>query len=254
MKIEELINGQYNNLNSNDMIIGRYITRHKMECSEINIEELAKRCNVSRTTVMRFSQKLGLSGFSELKTILKWEIKNYTVTTDNCMENVCSSYTKAIADMADRNFDDICEKIYNAKRVLVYGSGAIQSSVAREITRIFLNGGYYFYNLEGQGETEVLLNAINPGDVMILISLSGESSHIINFAKKLKMKNVTIISITKLKSNTLANISDKNIYVSTSTVFLNNNFEYESINLYFIVVELLFLKFILYCNTLKIDS
>ena len=136
-----------------------------MECSEINIEELAKRCNVSRTTVMRFSQKLGLSGFSELKTILKWEIKNYSVTTDNCMENVCSSYTKAIADMADRNFDDICEKIYNAKRVLVYGSGAIQSSVAREITRIFLNGGCYFYNLEGQGETEVLLNAINPGDV-----------------------------------------------------------------------------------------
>ncbi|MDY4308061.1 hypothetical protein SNF32_15765 [Enterococcus mundtii] len=40
----------------------------------MSINELAKQCNVSRTTIMRFCQKLGFDGFSEFKYHLKMNL------------------------------------------------------------------------------------------------------------------------------------------------------------------------------------
>ncbi|MBR5583693.1 MAG: MurR/RpiR family transcriptional regulator, partial [Lachnospiraceae bacterium] len=56
MKIEELVNSHYDMLNENDIHIWEYILSHRKECENLTIEELASRCYVSRTTVMRFAQ------------------------------------------------------------------------------------------------------------------------------------------------------------------------------------------------------
>ena len=58
MKLEALVSRHYNELNPNDLIIWRYVCQHKEQCLNMNIEVLAKLCNVSRSTVMRFAQKI----------------------------------------------------------------------------------------------------------------------------------------------------------------------------------------------------
>ena len=70
IEIEELVNKNYHKLKETDLIIWKYISTHRKACCDYTIYELADACNVSRTTVLRFAQKLSLSGYAELKTLL----------------------------------------------------------------------------------------------------------------------------------------------------------------------------------------
>ncbi len=251
MKLEELINKHYDKLNYNDMHIWKYIFNNKKECTSLTIDELAAKCNVSRTTILRFAQKLSLKGYSELKIYLRWELNNNSYVEEDPVSRICDDFNKAIEDMKQKDFTNICKMIYEAKRVFVYGTGAVQTSVAQEIKRIFLSGQECFYILEGGDETEMLLNTISSDDLIILISLTGESDHIINFAKGLNLRNVPIISITKLKNNELARLSKENIYITTSMINIGNEKEYEATTAFFIIIEILFIKYSIYKSKRK---
>lgn len=251
MRFQELINEHYNDLNLNDMEIAKYVLSHIKECSEFTIDDLAQACHVSKTTIMRFSQKMGLNGFSELKIILKWENKNKVSDLDKTLENVCENYTRLMKEMSERNCDDICKQIYEAKRIFVYGTGAVQNNVAREICRIFLSANKFIYCVEGGNETKTLPEFVQEGDLFILISHSGETNRIIDLAKRLKLHNGKIIAITKLKDSTLATLSDYHLYVSTMVIKTGYERGYETSTLFFILTEILFVKYLDYINSLE---
>ena len=46
MKLEELINKHYDQLNANDFHIWNYISNNKHECQKMAIDQLAYKCNV----------------------------------------------------------------------------------------------------------------------------------------------------------------------------------------------------------------
>lgn len=56
MKLDELINNNYLKLNDSDLYILKYIMNNKNQCIDLTINELASKCNVSRTTILRFTQ------------------------------------------------------------------------------------------------------------------------------------------------------------------------------------------------------
>ena len=66
MRLETLIEENYDKLNENDLSVWNYILRHKKECQTMSIQELAKQCHVSHTTVSRFTHKLGMEDFFEM--------------------------------------------------------------------------------------------------------------------------------------------------------------------------------------------
>ena len=72
MKLDELVNKNYNQLSENDFYIWNYISKNRKECENLSIDQLASKCNVSRSTVLRFA-KNSLKGYSELKLYLKLE-------------------------------------------------------------------------------------------------------------------------------------------------------------------------------------
>lgn len=245
MKIDELINKYYDRLTQNDLHIWKYINNNKKECCNLSIHELADKCNVSKTTILRFAQKLSLKGYSELKVYLNWE--KDTINGENIdesfIENICDSWKSSIDEIKQRDFTDICEMIYKSRRVFVYGTGALQASVAQELKRMFLYCGELFYSVEGGSETGMLLNNINSDDLVILISLTGDSDRGTKFAKQLLVKNIPFISITKLKNNEIARMSNKSIYIATSIIDYGNGVFHEVSNLFFILAEVLFLRY-----------
>ena len=95
MVIEELINKYRSNLNSTDMIIWKYIYNNKNKCRNMTINELAKNCNVSRTTILRFSKKLSLDGYSELKAVLKNDDRYLRPKEGNDFSRIVTLYKKA---------------------------------------------------------------------------------------------------------------------------------------------------------------
>lgn len=247
MRLEELVNKYYGGLNQNDIHIWRYIVSNKKKCSKLTIEELASLCNVSRTTILRFAQKLSLKGFSELKIYLKWETSEEVNMETEAVKIMCDGYTRAINDISKRDFTGACKLIYEANRVFVYGSGDIQMAVARQLKMMFLHGGECLYDFEGLSMDATFFSLVNPNDLVILISLNGESSNVVELAKKMKLNNVKIVSITKLKDNTLASLSDENIYITTSQInFDNDHRSFESTTILYIMSEILFVKYSLY--------
>ena len=54
--------------------IAEYLLTHTGEIIDISISELAERCSCGDATIVRFSRRLGLSGYQELKLRIAAEI------------------------------------------------------------------------------------------------------------------------------------------------------------------------------------
>lgn len=246
MTLSELINKYYDRLNKNDLYICQYISTHKKECSRMTIDELSARCNISRSSILRFAQKLSLNGYSELKVYLKLETERDSFTDRDILTEVCDDYHQAIEDFKARDCRRICQMIYEANRVFVYGTGSMQNSVAREMQRKFLYLKKCIYTFDGVGEMRPLFSMLTEGDVVVIISLHGESERALSCAKEVKIRNIPLISFTKMKVNSLARLSDETLYVGTSVIDSAVNDNYETSMLFSMLTEILLVKYMLY--------
>lgn len=246
MRLEERVNSAYNRLNENDLLIWQYIQGNKKECCEIAIEDLAAKCCISRTTISRFTQKLGFSGFREFKLHLKMEQKEDQLETDALLDNVCDHYIKCIRDMKETDLRNVCEHIYHAKRLFVYGTGETQHAVAQMIKRMFMNLKRFFVTLYGKTELFMAIEDLNEEDMVIMISLSGENEMAVQAAKMLKARGVYTVSVTRLSDNTLSRLCDKNLYISNDVLMSKAGVTFETISPYFNVVEILCIRYLIY--------
>ena len=172
MQLEELVNQYYDDLNENDLMIWKYILAHKKECCEISIDELSKRCNISRATISRFSQKISFEGFREFKMRLKLECQQVQVKNDGMLDEICNNYLKSMELTKDSDLDDLFEHIHHARRLFVFGTGETQNTVAEMIKRVFLQTKVFFVTLYGKSELKMTINGLGEQDVMIFISVS----------------------------------------------------------------------------------
>lgn len=241
MSLDVLINKHYNNLKENDLFIWKYIQNNREACLDLSVDELAKHCNVSRTTILRFVKKISLQNYADLKLYLKMycqekESQYYQYS----LSKVCDSYHAIINHVKQRDYKSIFEKIYTADRIFVYGTGNAQKSEARELKRIFLALGKCIYDLYDEGEVGLLLNTFTKNDLFFIISLSGETEEAIDICRKIKLKDVTAVSITRLKNNRLAGICDDNLYVATNFI---EGLNYEITTLFYILFDILLIKY-----------
>lgn len=250
MKIDELMNKYYDKLNENDKLICKFIINNKNSCYKFSIEEFASKCNVSTTTLFRFAQKISLPGFSELKARLRLEAESINNEETDFLVNVTDSYHKMIEVIKKRDCKNIFDKIYNARRIIVYGSGYPQAKVASEFKRIFLPTQKIIYDIHGHDVVNSIYNLAKVDDFVIIISLSGESEEVIKLAERLRLKGIGTLSITRMKNNTLASLCEENLYINSIQLQLENYISYEISTPYFILIELLFLKYQEYLSKL----
>ncbi|MGM9974604.1 MAG: MurR/RpiR family transcriptional regulator, partial [Clostridiaceae bacterium] len=215
MVIEELINKYRSNLNSTDMMIWKYIYNNKKKCRNMTINELAKRCNVSRTTILRFAKKLSLDGYSHLKSILKNEDNYLKPKEGNEFSRIVTLYKKVCDEMNNKDFNKINELLFSSKRIYAYGTGSFQRNLIRELKRLLMTTGKFVFDIDGSAEIDIVFENISKEDLVIIVSLSGETSQALEFASKLKLKGIPVISITQLRDNPLASLSTENVYIST---------------------------------------
>lgn len=245
MRIEELVNKHYTELNENDILIWKYILSHREVCENLSIDELASRCFISRTTVMRFAQKIGLSGYAELKLYLKLD-RNLDKETQIGFDLFYDRYNQFMLSLKEKNMTKAIELISNAENLYVYGTGIVQNSVASEMKREFLEVGKLINVLRSFQELSVFEKYIDSGDVVILISFSGENQRAIDFAKKLKAKNVAILTITSHKENTLSHLADESFYIEIPQIENPLGSHHDGFAGFFLLIDFLLIKYIEY--------
>ncbi|MDU6791843.1 MAG: MurR/RpiR family transcriptional regulator, partial [Anaerococcus sp.] len=70
MKFEDLIKENKEKFTQTDLLIIDFIINNEDKKLDLSINDLAKKCLTSRTSILRFSKKLGFDGYSEFKYFL----------------------------------------------------------------------------------------------------------------------------------------------------------------------------------------
>ena len=103
----------------------------------------------------------------------------------------------------------------------MYGSGSSQARAASEMKRIFLPAKEMIH-LHGHDLLCTLKKIAQPQDLVIIISLSGESEHVAELAKAL---------------------CQENLYIHSIRIPVKYDMEYETSTPYFILIEYLYLSY-----------
>lgn len=246
MELEKLINMYYSDLNETDLLIWNYIQVNIKQCFDYSAEEMANACNVSRATILRFAKKLSLNSYADLKLYMNMYQQGVERENSIDLDCVCHNYHRLIDDFKTRDLTSICKRLDEAHRIFVYGTGNAQKSEIHELKRIFLSAGKCIYELFDVGEVMMIADTFTPNDLILFISLSGETKSALEIAKKVRPTGIHTISLTRLKNNSLARLSEENLYVGTTFVQVMNNQDYEVTALFYILLEILFIKYIEY--------
>ncbi len=73
MTLEQLVNEHHSKLNENDDYVLSFITQNMEISISQTVSELAKQANVSDSTIIRLTKKLGFKGYGEFRYYLKEE-------------------------------------------------------------------------------------------------------------------------------------------------------------------------------------
>ncbi|MGL5348761.1 MAG: MurR/RpiR family transcriptional regulator [Peptostreptococcaceae bacterium] len=246
MKIDELINNNYEKLTPNDQQIFKYILNNREECKDMTSQQLADACHISRTTLLRFCRKLELSSFAELKYLLKKLDSENDKNLSIDIEDACNNYHSIIEEIKNRKYEEACSLIYRANTIYIYGTGNAQKAEAEEFKRIFLSAGKCVIDLFDLGEVQLMQNKFTQDDLFVIISLSGETAEGINILKSILNTKINTISITRFENNTIARMCENNLYVSTKKLQGFQNICYELTAAFYVLLDILFVNYLEY--------
>lgn len=245
MTLEELVYAQYENLNEIDLYIWQYIFYHMEHCRTLSIQELAKECNVSHTTILRFAKKIGLDGYSELKVYMKWS-NQYKHEFQRDMLQASLYKMQETLRFMDENIDDVLSVIHKAKRIYVYASGEVQYLAAQELKRAFVYTGIIIHVIQGDTELDTTLLYVQPQDIFFVISLSGNHQVMLTLVEFLRRKKIYTIGIG-MRDSLLEKRCDSYLGFTSNKVVTSKHYSMYTCSCHFyMLVEMLFLKYVEY--------
>ena len=254
LRLEQLINVHKPELTQTELMLWNYICSNRVRAAQMTIHELAEQCTMSTATIVRFAKKLGLEGFADLKALLKVEEVPCIVAKGDAFAEARAFYLDAWDRVAQRDFSEANELLYRAKRIFAYATGYVQHNVLNELKRMFFYGGVFICDIEGEMEYQTLMKSLTTEDLVIIISLSGETLAAVDFAQRLSVQGVPVISITLLSENTLAGLSTVNLYILAKAFQLTEGKEqlpFKSMMTYFLLTEIWYMKYERYLETLS---
>ena len=242
MNIGELTNAAWDELSEGERSVCRFVLAQGPNCASLGIEDVARGASVSKSMVVRFAKRLGLSGYGELRARLSMAERSAATSLNDLLYGLGGTYFKVIDEMATRDLSPVFEALDTANRVYVHGSGSAQGRIASEMARIFLPI-LSMVQTQGHDMAPTVAGIAVPGDLVFLISLTGESKSIVGAARTLKQKGVATISVTRSSSNTLASLCDYCLYIQTYRMGYRGAPAIESNTSSYILIEYLYLAY-----------
>ncbi|MFC3927526.1 MurR/RpiR family transcriptional regulator [Streptococcus caprae] len=169
MSFQDVIQDHRNDLSETDWLI---LSRLEMaEPSQLSIEGLARECHVSTTSIFRFCQKLGLSGFSELKVLLKTKT---TKTIENGSQ-IQQLYHTIVKDIERFDSHELGLRLKAANCFYIYARSEVEIRLAKALQRIFFPLGKPMFILPNE---EALVNSLGQlkQEVLCILVIDSQAS------------------------------------------------------------------------------
>jgi len=216
-----LINNLYASLSKSEKKVAEYIQEHMDEVVLLSLQGVAKKCNTSDPTVLRFCRSLGYNGFSDFKVSLVPELlrngKKAYIDLNNQGEpkNIKETFKQNLMIQTDSTLDNsdikelskIARKIFSASKVVVIGLGG-SAGVAQIFCDSLGSLGIFSTYFNDRSVIQHISTILKPKDILIGISHSGETEEVVEAIKKAKSIKATTVGITNSAHSSLANITE----------------------------------------------
>lgn len=216
--------------------VANFILEFPEEVTSLSIEEVAAACQTSAASVVRLSKSVGYSGFKELLRVLSADLSSQQKEIayedirpgddlEVILRNVCMSNMKAIEstltliDVGQLNA--AVEALCQAKRIDFYGVGS-SGLAAHDAHNKFLRINKFSLASSDPHEQVLSATSLQPGDVAVFFSYSGETRDTIETHEIAKNTGATTVCVTKYGKNTLAENGDISLYVSSSEAMIRS--------------------------------
>lgn len=216
----------YEEMTTSEKRVLSYIVKNQDHIPHIKINDLAEETFVSKTVVINLAQKLGFSGFREMK----YHISRTILEKMSEQENQTVIYREVLKQSIDKTFSLITEdqlhetaaKMKSAKNVFIMARGT-SKPVGYYLEHLLLTIGIQCIFIKDYNLSEVFTDFVSEDDIVIFISISGDTKKIIDTAKKIHLKKVDIISITSFRTNELTRYTTNNLFCYTDKANTSKN-------------------------------
>ena len=226
LKIREALN----DMKPSEKKIADFVLNNTDEAVGLYIGDLAERCGTSKASVIRMCRALNYEGYRDFAIALASDVASQKpddgVYTDiragddleTIIKNVCHNNKKSIDDTFDilncKEVERAVAAIHKAKKIDFYGVGA-SGLIALDAQQKFIRINKYAWAYTDPHLQVTAAANLSKNDVVVVISYSGETKDIIETVKIAKEMGATVISVTKYGMNTLGEISDIKLFLSS---------------------------------------
>ncbi|MBO5788493.1 MAG: MurR/RpiR family transcriptional regulator [Clostridia bacterium] len=209
----------YGEMGSSEKRIADYLLAHADAPEPMSITELAQKCNSSEATIVRFSRRLGFSGYQEFKISLAQESPRAIVSptieeADDCftifdkiVNDAYLSLERTKKTISAESLGEASELISGANRIVLIGLGS-SASVAEDMAGKLLRAGCQVVAYSDTHMQAIAVSFVGPGDVVVGISHSGASKDIVESLRAARLKGAATICITGTTRSPIMKCSD----------------------------------------------
>lgn len=192
--------------------VADYVNSHLEEITDMTIAQLAGKCDVSTPTVMRFCRTLGCEGFREFKLRLAQNLAvslQYLaakptldpVDGDTAIDQILGAIYSTANVMREQisapRLSEAKQALVDTHHLLFAGIGGGSSTIAQEGANRFFRLGIPSFHVNDSYVLQMRAATLRPGDVLFLISASGEADAIVGAAEIANGYGAKTICVTK---------------------------------------------------------
>lgn len=214
----------YCNLTVAERKVATYVIESPQEVTGLTVHQLAEKCEVASSAVIRFCKSIQLQGFAELKIELARELGSnreekksavpsveHESGTEGVVRKVFGAGMQTLQDTLDMldfsKVKQMSEVLVRARHIFLFGIGTSSTVVTDAQYRLSQLG------LWATACTDILLMGVTAanleeGDVVLAISHSGRTKAVVDAVRMAKKRGATVIAITSFKDSILYKESD----------------------------------------------
>ena len=199
-------------LSKGQKLIAEYILKHYDKAAFMTAAKLGSSVGVSESTVVRFANELGFSGYPKLQkalqeliknkltTVQRIELSNDIITQENALKCVLKADMENIRATLEKidhkTFDDVVNSLFKAKKIYIIGLRS--SSALAEFLAFYLNLILDNVKVVAYGVSDIFEQMLNVSeeDVVIGIGFPRYATRTVEALAFAKSRNADVVAIT----------------------------------------------------------
>jgi len=215
-------------LSPSEIKIADYILSYPEQVTHFSSQELAQQAEVSQSSIVKFTQKIGFKGFTAFKLAVSEDLgRKHAIKTDNVgdlyngigRDDDLETMAKKLAQEKINSIIETTQALDSAllKQVLdtIDGAGRVQlvgiggsALTAKDLWYKLLKIGVTTLFAQDSHVQISIAQTLGPGDVQLVISYSGASRDVLVAAELAKRNGATLIAVTSFRQTQLRQMAD----------------------------------------------